>query len=144
MDSAYYLVSASALPEIFLKVCRTKRMLETGEAATVGEAARMQGISRSVFYKYKDAVVPFNDMITGRIVTFQATLLDRPGILSAILSIFAGSGANILTINQSIPQNGHASLTISVDTTGLIKPLEALILNAREQNGVISFDILGG
>lgn len=100
----YYIVSADALPEVFLKVAEAKRMLQVGEAATVGEAARQVGISRSAFYKYKDAVQPFQDMKAGHIITFYALLRDNPGVLSSCLSIFAGSGANVLTINQTIHQ----------------------------------------
>ena len=94
----FYLVSAEALPEIFIKVAEAKRMLQSGEVRTAGDAARAVGISRSAFYKYRDAVRPFNDMKTGRIITFYALLKDNPGVLSNVLSIFAGSGANILTI----------------------------------------------
>ena len=94
----YYLVAAEALPEIFIRVAEAKRMMQTGEADTVGAATKMAGISRSAFYKYRDSVQPFNDMKTGRIITFYALLKDNPGVLSNVLSIFAGSGANILTI----------------------------------------------
>ena len=99
----YYIVAAEALPEIFLKVAEAKRMMQTGEADTVGAATRMAGISRSAFYKYKDAVQPFNDMKAEHIITFYAMLKDTAGVLSGMLSVFAASGTNILTINQSIP-----------------------------------------
>ena len=108
----YYLVTAEALPEVFLRVAEAKRMLQVGEATTVGEAAKQVGISRSAFYKYKDAVQPFQNMHAGRIITFYALLKDIPGVLSNYLSIFANSGANILTINQTIPTNGCAGVTI--------------------------------
>ena len=104
----FYLVAADALPEVFLRVAEAKRMLQVGEAATVGDAARQVGISRSAFYKYKDAVQPFQNMHAGHIITFYALLKDNPGVLSNYLSIFANSGANILTINQTIPTNGCA------------------------------------
>ena len=107
----FYLVAADALPEVFLRVAEAKRMLQVGEAATVGEAARLVGISRSAFYKYKDAVQPFQNMHAGHIITFYALLKDNPGVLSNYLSIFANSGANILTINQTIPTNGCAGVT---------------------------------
>ena len=98
----FYIVSADALPEIFIKVAEAKRMLQVGEVETVGEAARKMGISRSAFYKYKDAVQPFQDMKAGHIITFYALLKDSPGVLSSYLSIFANSGAYILTINQRV------------------------------------------
>ena len=140
----YYIVAASALPEIFVKVAEAKRMMQTGEAATVGEAARLVGISRSAFYKYKDAVQPFNDMKTGHIITFYAMLKDNPGVLSNVLAIFAGSGANILTINQSIPTNGCAAVTVSAETSDMEISLEELISRAAALEGVIKFEILAG
>ena len=95
-DTKYYIVEASALPEIFLKVAEAKRLLSVGEAATVNEATQITGISRSAFYKYRDAVLPFQNMMTGRIITFQLLLHDTPGMLSNILSMFADFKANII------------------------------------------------
>ena len=140
----YYIVEASALPEVFLKVAEAKRLLSTGEAATVNEATKMTDISRSAFYKYRDSVQPFNDMKTGRIITFYALLKDNPGVLSNVLSIFAGSGAKILTINQSIPTNGCAAVTISAETSDMRESLEELIASAAETAGVVKFEILAG
>ena len=113
----FYLVAADALPEIFLKVAEAKRMLHAGEVSTAGEAARQVGISRSAFYKYKDAVQPFNDMKSEHIITFYTLLKDVSGTLSSVLGVFAASGANILTINQTIPTNGCAGVTISAETS---------------------------
>ena len=140
----YYIVAAEALPEVFLKVAEAKRMLQTGEADTVGEATRLAGISRSAFYKYKDAVQPFNDMKTGHVITFYAMLKNNPGVLSHVLSIFSASGANILTINQSIPVNGCAAVTISAETSEMQESLEALIAEVSGTYGVVKFEILAG
>ncbi len=140
----YYLVSAEALPEVFIKVAEAKRMLQVGEADTVGEAARLVGISRSAFYKYKDAVQPFQNMRAGHIITFYALLKDIPGVLSNYLSIFAGSGANILTINQTIPTNGCAGVTISAETSDMVDGLEELMARAAAAQGVLKFEILAG
>ena len=144
IKTKYYIVAASALPEIFIKVAEAKRMMQTGEVGTVGEATRQVGISRSAFYKYKDAVQPFNDMKTGHIITFYTMLKDNPGVLSNVLSIFAGSGANILTINQSIPTNGCAAVTLSAETSDMEITLEELISRAGALDGVIKFEILAG
>ena len=138
----YYLVEADMLPEIFLKVAEAKRMLHAGEVSTAGEAARQVGISRSAFYKYRDAVRPFNDMKTGRIITFYAMLKNNPGVLSNVLSIFAESGANILTINQSIPTNGCAAVTISAETSEMQESIEEMMATASALEGVVRFDIL--
>ena len=138
----YYIVAAEALPEIFIKVAEAKRMMQTGEADTVGAATRQVGISRSAFYKYKDAVQPFNNMKAGRIITFYTMLKDNPGVLSNVLSIFAGSGANILTINQSIPTNGCAAVTISAETSEMQESIEEMMARALALDGVVRFDIL--
>ena len=140
----FYLVSAEALPEIFIKVAEAKRMLQSGEVRTAGDAARAVGISRSAFYKYRDAVRPFNDMKTGRIITFYTMLKNNPGVLSDVLSIFAGSGANILTINQNIPTNGCAVVTITAETSALRRSLEELLAAAGGSPGVLRCEILAG
>ena len=106
------------------------------------EFSRMVGISRSAFYKYRDAVRPFNDMKTGRIITFYTMLKNNPGVLSDVLSIFAGSGANILTINQSIPTNGCAAVTISAETSEMQESIEEMMARALALEGVVRFDIL--
>ena len=140
----FYIVAAEALPEIFIKVAEAKRMMQTGEVDTVGAATRMVGISRSAFYKYKDAVQPFNNMKAGRIITFYTMLKDNPGVLNNVLSIFADSGANILTINQSIPTNGCAAVTISAETSDMEESLEELIAQVSGAEGVVKFEILAG
>ena len=140
----YYLVEASALPEVFLKVADAKRLLSTGEAATVNEATRMTGISRSAFYKYRDAVLPFQNMMTGRIITFQLLLHDEPGLLSRVLDVFADSKANIITINSSVPTNGTAVVTISAETMDLTIQLEELLRQLRQTRGIIKADVLAG
>ena len=140
----YYIVEASALPEIFQKVAEAKRMLETGETDKVNVAAQAVGISRSAFYKYRDSIAPFQNLMAGRIITFQLMLKHKAGILSEILSIFAICGANILTINQSIPTGGRAMVTISAETSNLSCTLEALTQKIAERKGVVKADCVAG
>ena len=140
----YYIVEASALPEVFLKVAETKRLLSTGEADTVNEATRMTDISRSAFYKYRDAVMPFQNMMTGRIVTFQLLLHDEAGLLSHILQVLADAKANIMTINSIVPTNGTAVVTISAETMDLTVSLEELMRTLNETHGVVKADVLAG
>ena len=140
----YYIVEASALPEVFLKVAEAKRLLSTGEASTVNEATHMTDISRSAFYKYKDAVLPFQNMMTGRIITFQLLLHDEPGLLSEILGVFAEAGANIITINSIVPTNGTAIVTISAETIDLNITLEELLGKLSTTHGVLKADVLAG
>lgn len=143
-NQKYYIVSAEALPEVFIKVAEARRMLQVGEAATVGEAARMVGISRSAFYKYRDMVLPFENMMNGRVITLQLLLHDNPGQLSLILNLFAQRQANILTINSIVPTNGCAVVTISAETIELNVALEEFLRELRETRGVIKADILAG
>ncbi len=140
----YYIVEASALPEVFLKVAEAKRLLSTGEAATVNEATRMTDISRSAFYKYRDAVLPFQNMMSGRIITFQLLVHDEPGILSSLLDVFAETKANIITINSIVPTNGTAVVTISAETIDLNVSLEELMQRLAEFKGVVKAEVLAG
>ena len=140
----YYLVEASVLPEVVVKVVEAKELLESGEAKTVGEAARRVNISRSAFYKYRDAVRTFHDMSRTEIVTFRMELRDRQGVLSQVLAIFAGNGANILTINQSIPMNGVAPVTITAATEHTRISMDALLTALRASPGVVSVHVTAG
>ena len=140
----YYIIEASALPEVFLKVAEAKRLLSTGQAATVNEATQMTDISRSAFYKYRDAILPFQNMMTGRIITFQFMLHDEKGLLSQILGIFAQEKANILTINSIIPTNGCALVTISAETSEVAVSLEELLHSLGSVPGVIKAEVLAG
>jgi chorismate mutase len=140
----YYIIEASALPEVFLKVAEAKRLLSTGEASTVNEATQMTDISRSAFYKYRDAVLPFQNMMTGRIITFQFMIHDEPGLLASMLDIFPECNANIQTINSIVPTNGTAILTITADTKELNVSLEEMLHKLRQYPGVIKAEVLAG
>ena len=140
----YYIVDADALPEVFLKVAEAKRMLSTGEADTVNEATRLTGISRSAFYKYRDSIQPIQNMVNGRIITFQFLLHDAPGVLSQILAVFSQERANILTINSIVPTNGCAIVTISAETSDMSVTLEELLAQLKELPPVIKAEILAG
>ena len=104
----------------------------------------MTDISRSAFYKYRDAVLPFQNMMTGRIITFQLLLHDEQGMLASILSIFTNAKANIITINSIVPTNGCAVVTISAETMDLNMQLEELLRSLRGARGVIKAEILAG
>lgn len=140
----FYLVQADMLPEIFLKVVHARELLTTGQVKTVSDAVNQVGISRSAFYKYKDSVIPFRDMTRGRIFTFNTLLLDKQGVLSSVLAAFANAGANILTINQSIPSDGVAYVTISAKMDNAEITPDELIVRMRNTEGVVSAELLAG
>lgn len=132
------------MPEIYRKVAQAKNLLETGEETTVNAASKAVGISRSAFYKYKDAVRPFHDMLQGRIVTMQMLLRDEPGALSGVLNTLADTGVNVLTINQNLPVNGCAVVTITAETSRLEGSMEDLLRACKEAVGVVKCEILAG
>ena len=127
----YFVVKQKAIPEVLLKVVEAKRLLESEKVLTIQEAVDAVGISRSSFYKYKDDIFPFHDNSQGTTITLTFQMDDEPGILSDVLKIIAEYRANILTIHQSIPINGIASLTLSIqvlqptgDISRMIEQLE--------------------
>lgn len=110
----YFIVKKHAVPEVLLKVVEAKRLVETGKVMSVAEAAAEVGISRSSYYKYKDDIFKFHDDSQGTTITVTFNMDDEPGLLSEVLRLIADFGGNILTIHQSIPLNGVASLTLSI------------------------------
>ena len=141
-SAGYFIVEASALPEIYLKVAEAKRLLETGEAQTVNAATQRVGISRSSFYKYKDDIFPFHDNSQGTTITLTFQMDDEPGILSDVLKIIAEYRANILTIHQSIPINGIASLTLSIQVLQTTGDISRMIEQLEGQPSVHHVKIL--
>ncbi len=120
-SNEYYVLKKKAVPEVLLLVVEAKHLLESHKVNTVQDAVEKVGISRSSFYKYKDDIFKFHDNSEGTTITVTCEMDDEPGLLSDVLKIIAEAGANILTIHQSIPINGMASLSISIQilkTTG--------------------------
>lgn len=141
-DKKFYIVDKSVLPEIFLKVMDVKNLLASGREKTVQDAVNNVGISRSAFYKYRDAVFPLYENTRGKTVTFGINLDDTKGVLSAVLNSVAAAGANILTINQNIPINGIANVTISIETNAMDKDICHLMDSVESLPGVISLNII--
>lgn len=139
----YFVLKEKAVPEVLLKVVEAKRLIDSGKIASVQEATEKVGISRSSFYKYKDDIAPFHDQAKGKTVTFVLQMEDEPGLLSMVLSIVAEYSANILTIHQSIPINGVASLTLSLEVLPTTGDVSAMIDQIEEQPGVHYLKILG-
>lgn len=139
----YYVVRERAVPEVLLKVVEAQKLLDSGKASTVQEAADKTGISRSSFYKYKDDIFPFHEEAKGKTITFLIQMEDEPGILSNVLKTIAHFHGNILTIHQSIPINGVASLTLSVDILPGEGDAEAMVENIEQMEGIYYLKILG-
>ena len=135
-DTGYYVLRRQAVPEVLLKVVEAKKLLESGKVKTVNEATEILGISRSSFYKYKDDIFLFHDNSQGTTITITFQMDDEPGLLSDVLKTIADHGANILTIHQSIPINGTASLSISIQILETTHDVSSMIRMMEEQRGV--------
>ncbi|MFI3214145.1 MAG: ACT domain-containing protein [Eubacteriales bacterium] len=141
-STTYFVVKEKAVPEVLLKVVEAKKLLEKGKVATIQEAADAVGISRSSFYKYKEDIFPFHDNSQGTTITLTFNMDDEPGVLSDVLKTIADFGANILTIHQSIPINGVAALSISVQVLQTTKDVSGMIASMEYQKGVHNVKIL--
>ena len=138
----YYLLRQKAVPEVLLKVAEAKKLIASEKAMTIQEATDQLGISRSSFYKYKDDIFPFYDNAKGKTITMVLQMDDEQGLLSDLLHIVAIYKANILTIHQSIPVNGIASLTLSVDVLNETGDISQMVDTIEQQQGIHYLKIL--
>ncbi|WP_435924488.1 ACT domain-containing protein [Paenibacillus sp. DYY-L-2] len=143
MNERYYLVREDILPEAVIKTLQVKQLLASGDAKTVHEAVAQVGLSRSAFYKYKDGIHQLSDIERESIVTISFDLEHRSGVLSKVLSFIAGSGGNVLTINQSIPLQGRANVVISVETSRLTEEFDVMMEHLHSIPGVRRTQIVG-
>ena len=138
----YYVVKKKAVPEVLLKVVEAKRLLESEKVATIQDAVDAVGISRSSFYKYKDDIFPFHDNSQGRTITLSLQIEDDPCLVSDVPRVIAEGCANIVPIHQSIPINGIASLSVSVQVLQTTKDISGMLGEMERQSGVHSVKIL--
>ena len=132
MSNDYLVIDKKVLPDVFEKVLYTKKLIQEGEIKGVTEATKVSGISRSVYYKYKDSVFEFSEMSKGRKATFNMIIKHEKGVLSSILNMISEDGGNILTIDQGIPINNTANLSLTIDISTMEKELGALLEDLRE------------
>ena len=137
----YYVIKEKAVPEVLLKVIEAKRLMDMQEL-TVQQATEKAGISRSSFYKYKDDILPFHDNAKGKTITFILQMDDEPGLLSDVLKIIAEFHGNILTIHQSIPVNGVATLTLSVEVQDNTGNISSMVEEIEDMRGIHYVKIL--
>ena len=137
-NSDYYIVDKRVMPEVFLKVVEAKELFEKGVVASVQEAVDSVGVSRSAYYKYKDYVSVVSRSTRGKIITLAFNLEDKAGILSLVLNILADHRANVLTINQTIPINYVANVTITVDTGDMTLSVRDMLDNISKIHGVLT------
>ena len=134
--TSYFVLREKAVPEVLLKVVEAKRLIDSGKAASVQDATEIVGISRSSFYKYKDDIFPYHENEKGKTITMVIQMDDEPGILSMVLKTIADFQANVLTIHQSIPVNGIAVLTLSLDVFPETGDIEQMIRAIETRHGI--------
>lgn len=138
----YYIVSSNVLPEVFIKVMQVKKILSEGSCEKINDAVKLVGISRSTYYKYKDSIFDFYDERKDNIITVMIMLEHVSGTLSKILDLIAKHNANVLTINQNIPQNNVAMVSLSIEVSNLDESIEELFDTIKGQLGVKSLRIV--
>ena len=139
----FYLVNEVILPEAIKKTIKVKSILQLGEAKTINEAVEKMDLSRSAYYKYKDYVFPFYELSQGKIVSINALISNESGMLSNILRIIADYNGSVLTINQNLPLQGVAHVNISFETKELTLPVEDVLHEVRQLEGVIKVELIG-
>lgn len=132
----YYLVNSNILPSVYSKVIEAKNYLASGEAETASQAVKMAGISRSAYYKYKDSIFEYNTDSNDETVTINAKLKDNAGILSALMNELYVSGANVLSVSQSVPVNSVADISVTVRVTEMTATRQELVDNIKSISGV--------
>ena len=139
-DKNFIIVESKVMPDIFIKTLEAKRLMETGKCRTVQEAAQEAGISRSAFYKYKDSVFALSEHARGSNLTLAMNLEDTPGLLSSVLNVLARGGVNILTINQTIPINHIANVTVTLETRS--SDISDIMGKLQEMSGITALKVL--
>jgi chorismate mutase len=142
-DETFYLVREDILPEAMKKTLEVKKLIERGKVDSVAEAVQRVDLSRSAFYKYRDAVFPFHTVVKEKLITLFFHLEDRSGTLSQLLSVVANAGCNVLTIHQTIPIQGRANVTLSLNTNGMTEDINRLMTKLRRMEFVDKVEILG-
>lgn len=142
-NQSYYLVREDVLSESMLKVLEAKQLLERGEADSVTEAVKQVGLSRSAFYKYREGIFPFRQVMQENIITLLVRLEDHKGTLMNVLDLVAKAGCNVLTIHQTIPLEGNANVTLSLETSSMKKNFDKVMVALRELPAVNQVDIIG-
>ena len=142
-DKKFYLVREDVLPEAMKKTLDAKEMIERGKAESVWDAVQKVDLSRSAFYKYRDTVFPFHTVVKERLITLFFHLEDRSGTLSHLLGVVASSGCNVLTIHQTIPLQGRANVTLSLNVTEMGVEIEELLGRLRKLEFVEKVEVLG-
>ena len=141
-NQRYYLVREDVLTDAMQKTLEAKHLLQSGQVASIWDAVKEVDLSRSAFYKYRDAVFPFHSIVKERILTVFIQLQDRKGVLANLLELVSEAHCNVLTIHQTIPIQGRANVTLSLDVTSMAYELDELIQSLKKLDFVESAEVI--
>nr|WP_084034554.1 ACT domain-containing protein [Anaerobacillus alkalilacustris] len=139
----FYLVRADILSEAMQKTLEAKALIDSGKVRNINEAVQAVDLSRSAYYKYKDGIFPFHKMVKEKIITLSIHLEDRSGTLSKLLSVVADAGSNVLTINQTIPLQGRATITLTIETAPMTVGIDHLVKKIQQLDAVEKVELIG-
>lgn len=134
----FYLINSNIMPDIYKKVIKAKSLLASGEAKNVAQASKMAGVSRSAYYKYKDAIFEYHGDDSSDTATINAKLKDNAGVLSSLMNELYKSGANVLSVNQSVPIHSVADVSVTVRIAEMTISKDELLKSVKEIDGVNS------
>ncbi len=140
----YLVVETETLPDVFAKVVYAKQLLESGHTTSISQAAKMAGISRSAIYKYRDSVFPYVNEMAGKVISIYLLLRDKPGVLSGLIAELYSHGVNILTINQNIPVDGIAAVSVSVSLDATSVNDMEMVNDLKKLDGIVEARKLTG
>lgn len=140
----YLVVETETLPDVFAKVVYAKQLLESGQTNSISQAAKMAGISRSAIYKYRDSVFPYVNEMAGKVISIYLLLRDKPGVLSGLIAELYSHGVNILTINQNIPVDGLAAVSVSVSLDATSVNDMEMVNDLKKLDGIVEARKLTG
>jgi len=142
MLKKYLIVSKKILPDVYEKVIEARNLINNGSVKGISEAVKNVGISRSTYYKYKDYVFSPSENSIGRKAVLSLMLRHEKGVLSNVLNYMSSENANILTINQSIPINGKAAVSVSLDISDINQSIDDMIAEMKKIKGVSTVKLL--
>lgn len=134
----FYLINSNIMPDIYKKVIKAKSLLASGEAKNVAQASKMAGVSRSAYYKYKDAIFEYHGDDSNDTATINAKLKDNAGVLSSLMNELYKAGANVLSVNQSVPIHSVADVSVTVRIAEMTISKDELLKSIKEIDGVNS------
>ncbi len=138
----YLIVRADVLPDVFRKVIDVKNLLDSGEVFSVSSAVQRIKISRSAYYKYRDAVRPFAETKRGMMFSILLQIENFSGILPAAMEAISNSGARIINLHQNVAIKGLSTVLVTLDDALMKDTTAELLTRLRRVHGIRTITIV--